>query len=300
MGDPLRRLGFWIVWAGLSLASVAHAMTADEARRFADHLFQRGDYAGAALEYERALFLDPTYADRDAVRLQLSESYRQTKDPGKSIRILEDVLDRHDKAGSKHQAYYSLGRIYYDQKRYVLSETELTEAVSGNPASPFKEKIIYLQSLSRARQHRWEESALTLSGIGDPALTQKWEQHLRSGPKIRKKSPKVSGWLSALLPGSGHIYSGQVSDGIVSFLLNGIFITWTANAFAHHHDATGFVVGFMELGWYSGNIYSGIEAAHRYNRYQEKVFFDTLRGLDYPEEVRKDRKIRINLLSARF
>jgi hypothetical protein len=62
------------------------------------------------------------------------------------------------------------------------------------------------------------------------------------------------------------MYSGEWSNGARSLLLNGIFIfgmVYTANdgqwgAFA--------AITFFEITWYSGSIYGGVDAAHRYNR----------------------------------
>lgn len=81
----------------------------------------------------------------------------------------------------------------------------------------------------------------------------------------RDKSPRVGGWLG-VIPGAGYMYSGEWSNGARSLLLNGIFIfgmVYTANdgqwgAFA--------AITFFEITWYSGSIYGGVDAAHRYNR----------------------------------
>jgi hypothetical protein len=38
----------------------------------------------------------------------------------------------------------------------------------------------------------------------------------------------------------------------------------------------GGILTFFELGWYSGNIYSAVSSAHKYNRERKKEYLDLL------------------------
>jgi hypothetical protein len=68
------------------------------------------------------------------------------------------------------------------------------------------------------------------------------------------------------VPGAGYWYSGEVANGFRSLILNGLFLA--AMAYAAEEDHWGAFAGlaFFEITWYSGSIYGGIDAAHRYNR----------------------------------
>ena len=80
------------------------------------------------------------------------------------------------------------------------------------------------------------------------------------------------------MPGLGYAYSGEWANATRSFLLNGIFI-W-AMAQSAHEDEWGVFAActFLELTWYSGSIYGGIDAAHRWNERQLDEVAVELRG----------------------
>jgi hypothetical protein len=63
---------------------------------------------------------------------------------------------------------------------------------------------------------------------------------------------------------------------MVAFLLNGLTIWAAVEAFDQDLDVLGGVLVALELGWYSGNIYSAVNSAHKYNR---KVRADFRRSL---------------------
>jgi hypothetical protein len=42
----------------------------------------------------------------------------------------------------------------------------------------------------------------------------------------------------------------------------------------------GGILTFFELGWYSGNIYSAVSGAHKYNRNKKKEYLDLLEKED--------------------
>ena len=51
-----------------------------------------------------------------------------------------------------------------------------------------------------------------------------------------------------------------------SFLFNTGMICAACLAFDHDNPALGSVIAFVETGFYSGNIYGSITAAHKYNK----------------------------------
>ncbi len=80
------------------------------------------------------------------------------------------------------------------------------------------------------------------------------------------KSPPMAGLLSGIIPGLGQLYVGRPRDGITAFLVNALFIGATVQAFGKDQDFLGVMLGFVELGWYAGNIYNAANSAHKYNR----------------------------------
>jgi hypothetical protein len=98
--------------------------------------------------------------------------------------------------------------------------------------------------------------------------------------EVPQKSPGMAGVLAAVLPGAGHLYCERYRDAAIAFLLNGAFIWGIVESFEHDNYVVGGILTFFELGWYSGNIYSAVASAHKYNRKMKQEYIDHLeRGL---------------------
>ncbi|MBW2599227.1 MAG: hypothetical protein JRC60_03840 [Deltaproteobacteria bacterium] len=118
---------------------------------------------------------------------------------------------------------------------------------------------------------------------------------------IPHKSPAVAGALAAIVPGAGHLYTQRRRDALVAFLLNGVFIWSAVELFNDEKYVTGGIVTFFELGWYSGNIYSAVSSAHKFNRRTKKDFLQGLRdraSLSYLHD--SDNACNYLMLSMRF
>lgn len=78
------------------------------------------------------------------------------------------------------------------------------------------------------------------------------------------KKPWLGGLLG-LVPGLGYVYSGEYGNAVRSLILNSIFIYGMVDT-ADNGDWGAFgVITFFEITLYTGSIYGGIDAAHRYN-----------------------------------
>jgi hypothetical protein len=113
------------------------------------------------------------------------------------------------------------------------------------------------------------------------ATSQELAIRSQEGERLPYKSPSTAGVLAGVLPGSGHLYCDRYKDGVVAFLLNGLF-TWAAiEAFDNDHEVLGGILGFLELGWYSGNIYSAVNSAHKHNRALKDNYLKSLPELNF-------------------
>ena len=105
-------------------------------------------------------------------------------------------------------------------------------------------------------------------------------QHLAEesldGEQLPRKSPLTAGILSGILPGGGQLYNGRLGDALLSFFLNGLFVTGIVKAIDHRELAVAGVLSFFEAGWYTGNIYGAVNGAHKHNRYAVETFVRNL------------------------
>jgi hypothetical protein len=110
------------------------------------------------------------------------------------------------------------------------------------------------------------------------------------------KSPRIGGLLG-IIPGLGYAYSGEWGNMFRSIFLNGLF-GWAMFECADREQWGLFAVTtFFELTWYTGSIYGGIDAAHRYNQRRLDDAVHELRGDDAP---RLEREARLDVFSLRI
>jgi hypothetical protein len=82
--------------------------------------------------------------------------------------------------------------------------------------------------------------------------------------------------MSALIPGTGHFYTGRFRDGAVALLLNGAFLAAGIEAVSAGNEAAAGLLFFFEAAWYSGAIYGAVNAAQKYNRDTEERWLQSL------------------------
>ena len=124
------------------------------------------------------------------------------------------------------------------------------------------------QGLAHARIRNWREAATTFQNLsGDERYgptASAFAALAKEGERVAWKSPGVAAALG-VIPGVGYWYAGHRQTGIASFLVNGLFVGATIQAFRSDQNL---LCGFMSLftvSWYAGNIYGSALAAQRYN-----------------------------------
>lgn len=268
--------------SALPLAGAASVTDDEVAPRFPfpERLFEQGLYEHAELEYRRAhqlassprsrweaqagvlscLLARKRYADADTygagleaacpddrARLRLSVQRARARallgDPAMSVVHLRQGLGFASKLGED-------------------APSELVLAAR-------RELVLSLVELERYEAAARETESMVEDGLMDPQLV----SALRLAPgAIPKRSPWLTGSLSAVVPGLGQIVAGHHTDGVVAFVLVGAFVAASTMAFVDEEYTVGGVVAFFGLGWYSGNIFGAVNAAHRYNRDARRSF----------------------------
>jgi hypothetical protein len=167
---------------------------------------------------------------------------------------------------------------------------------------------IYYEDLAASSNSRWRDHALrgqVVSALHRKEFdnAERLAQNLSS--EIAKqvteyrqkpaKRPKLGGLLGTV-PGLGYAYSGEYGNAVRSLLLNSLFIWGMVETAQDDHWAVFSVLTFFELTWYSGSIYGGIDAAHRYNRENLTAVGAAIQGSSAP----RPKAASIPLLSIEF
>jgi hypothetical protein len=102
------------------------------------------------------------------------------------------------------------------------------------------------------------------------------KKHLLEYQGISYRYPVLGGILSAVIPGSGQVYSGKYFSGLISLL--GVAAaaagTWYYNEKGNREFT--YSLGFFTLLFYTGNIYAGYNSARGRNLDEEKRYFNRI------------------------
>ena len=206
---------------------------------------------------------------------------------------MEKMLDHAEDAGAVESA------------PLLLLRTKQAEGVRDWVSAADYAEELSIADKKDARLSRWAQGAAASDYLragdaeaargavaGDAAREAAIDRYLAG----HDKSPRIGGLLG-IIPGLGYAYSGEWGNMFRSIFLNGIF-GWAMFECADHDQWGLFAVTtFFELTWYSGSIYGGIDAAHRYNRNRLDTTVRELRGDEAP---RLERDTRLEVFSLRI
>jgi outer membrane protein assembly factor BamD (BamD/ComL family) len=254
---------------------------ADQILGFADALFNAGDYFRAITEYKRFLFLYSTDARAGRVQLQIGLSYQRGQQWDDARQTFERIAQQHPDAAIKAEAAYRVGETSFLQGRYAQAIADLQPVAARYGHTSVGQQARYLLGWSHLRARQWPEAAQTFETIDmtSPLFpsSRALADAAREGEQLPRKSPALAGLMSAVIPGTGHFYTGRWRDGTIALLLNGAFLAAGIEAVSAGNEAAAGLLLFFEAAWYSGAIYGAANAAHKYNRDLEERW---LQGLE--------------------
>jgi tetratricopeptide (TPR) repeat protein len=251
----------------------------EEQFRFAEQTMEKGDYLRAVVEFERFLQFFPEDKKVPKARLLIAQCYLKAKDYESARKILNDAQNVYRGTLVGGKALFLMGESYYEQGLYDEAERYFKGVIAAYPEPELRNSAVYRLGWIQMQTGKWREASETFKdvGAGSSLFPNAQDLSVKSlgGEFLPYKDPTTAGALS-VVPGLGHAYSERYKDGVVAFLLNGLFIWATYEAFHEDQEVLGAILGFVELGFYSGTIYSAVNSAHKYNR---KLKDDFLQGL---------------------
>jgi len=284
-GQPLRSLSviplilLVLLLLPGTLFSAQITIDSDEQFRFAEQTLQKGDYLRAVVEFERFLQFFPEDKKVPKARLLIAQCYLKARDYESARKILNETLNVYKGTLVGGKALFLMGESYYEQGLYDEAERYFKGVVAAYSEPELRNSAVYRLGWIQMQTGKWHEASETFKavGAGSPLFPNAQDLSAKSlgGEFLPYKDPTTAGALS-VVPGLGHVYCERYKDGLVAFLLNGLFIWATIEAFHEDQEVLGAVLGFVELGFYSGTIYSAVNSAHKHNR---KLKDDFLQGL---------------------
>ena len=278
MTDTVNRLILLVVALMLTLPApsrgegVGILLTEEVQLKLGDAFMAEGEYYRAITEYKKLIFLFPASRQVVDAGFRIAMAYYRGEEYESAVRAFAAFQAHHPGSGYAPQAGYYEGMSHLWLNRPEKAESSFSRVVAAYPDSDSGRRALLGKSLIRfdrkdtagcrrqleryladypgdERAHNVSEAITMLDRNREPA----------------QKSPLTAGLLSALIPGSGHVYAGHYGDGITSFFLNGLFIAGTVMSVKQENYAVAGLVGTIGLPFYIGNIHGAANAANRYN-----------------------------------
>jgi hypothetical protein len=221
---------------------------------FAEALLKNQDSYRAATEFMRVIHFFPDSTDLTSKALSgLGRSYASA--------------GRWEDASGAYGALFNLeptmeNRLVYGSALYLAGiHPPAVTILTGGEKTP--ESYRTLATLAWIKSGEKQETPPKL----DAGIVAEYES-------LPQKSPLLAGTLSAVLPGSGHLYVERPKDALLAFAVNSLFIWGTVSAANHGNKEAAIALGAVELVWYSGTISGSVVGAQKWNHRERERFFE--------------------------
>jgi tetratricopeptide (TPR) repeat protein len=269
-----------LIYAALFLASPATLCTAgdgiviteDIQLKLGDAFLSEGEYYRAVTEYMKFLILFPGSRKGDYALFNIGMAYSRGDEHKKAADAFVSVREKYSESALAPAAGFHEGLSYVRLEMPDMAGKAFDRVVKLYPSSWYAPTALLGKSLlllgGRDISGCRKELERFLAEYPDDARGANVREAitlLNQKGELPQKSPLLAGFMSALIPGSGHIYAGHYGDGITSLFLNGLFIAGTVVAIRQENYAVSGIVGVIGLPFYFGNIYGAANAATKWN-----------------------------------
>ena len=253
--------------------------------RYAEQLFESGDYQAARLAYKRLLFYQPDTEFRDVADYRVAQSYYYQNQPERAEHLFREFSVVHPNSPFRFRSQLMIGQLHFDAGVYSLARTTLFELLHSSKDTEVVAAAHYLRGWCYVYTDDWNRAIAELRRV-DTFQTdtphgknaRRLADMLLEKTPLPHKSPQIAGWLSTVVPGSGQLYVGRVKEGVLAAVLGGTFIYLVADAIRERRYVD--CAGISLIGWqfYWGNRVDAQRFASEYNLHRERELIETLKN----------------------
>lgn len=240
-------------------AAGAFAQDTSPTLQLAIDLAKDGDHSGAAVEFRR-LALETQTPDRAGYFWASAVEYGNAMNYESADQLLENAED--EQPGLSTSATILRAQVAIDLKKWAEASFYLESTLTHSNDDMRTWSARQLAAV-KVRQKDIAGAKETLNK--SPARFPEGDAAIQNYAKGRDKNPWTGATLG-LIPGFGYFYAGEWANGFRSMILNGLFLFGMMQTADDEQWGAFAVISFFELTWYSGSIYGGVDASHRYNK----------------------------------
>ena len=239
--------------------------------KFANHLYEQGDYLRAVNEYQRYLYYQPE--DSNKIQYRIALCYRLGGKPEQAIQIFSSFLEKSEDNELISNSYYQIGASYFLMEDYEKTTSYFASSIEHIRDNRLRAESQQLIGLSLLKQQKWLEAEKSFkeilnSDIGEIGRKAKvYNEFALGGRQLPRRSPLLAGLFSTVLPGAGRLYTGRIGDALNSVFIIGVTGWQAYDGFNRDGPSSikGWTLGTICGIFYVGNIYGSAISARVFN-----------------------------------
>lgn len=265
---------------GLSHAGTVIQIDADTQYDFAEQYFSKGEYSRAVDEYKRFVYFFPGDDRVEGAMFQCGMAFYLGRRYADAVASFHAVIDKFFVSELAVKSYFMVSESHVRLNQYDAAVINLHNLITLSKDADVKDEANYRLGWIYVDNALWDKARLYFEKISPPNREkfrlERLSAELAQEARIARKNPTMAGALS-IVPGVGYLYCERYQDALIAFLLNGALIWAAVEAFDNDNPALGALLTFVEVGFYSGNIYGAVGSAHKYNRAKTEQFIENLK-----------------------
>jgi hypothetical protein len=243
-------------------------ITASKQLDFTRSLLEDGEHFRAVGEGRRYLVFFDDCGEVDSARLLVGLSYQRAKQWEEARETFRSLAGSATDA-TGHMARLAFADTLFRQERYQAAAANYKEFADKVSESSYAAYARYRQGFSELLDRRPVVAKQVFLTVPEGSDVSRHSLQLAEATggfdDLPSRSPALAGIMSAIIPGAGQAYTGRWVDGSISLLVNAGFGIAAWQAYQNDLPVVAILVGLFELGWYTGNIFSAVNYAHKYN-----------------------------------
>lgn len=251
--------------------------------RFAEYLYDEGDYLRAAGEFQRYLFAFDSFPPLvDSIFYKIGLCYRLGGNTANAMEYFYKLIDNYPQSPYANYSYHQIALSFHLLGEYEKSNEFIELHLSDISQEHQRFKLKQLKGLNCIRQKKWSRASDFLNDLNNTehdSLTSSLLKFAQEGQQLTRKNKPLAGLFSAIIPGTGKIYCNRPRDGFFSLFTIGLTGWQAYDGFSKDgkHSIRGWTFGTISALFYMGNIYGSVVAAQIYNEEQEEKLLNKLK-----------------------
>ncbi len=255
---------------------------------FAENYFSNKEYFRAIGEYKRFIYFFPEDVRVEQAVYKIGMSYFKARYFKDAINSFKTIINKYEDTDLSTKAYFMISKCYVKLNEAGSAIANLHNLITIRDDMHARDEAYYKICWIYIEMASWEKARLYFGKISeqnkDRYRLKRLSVEIEKETLIQKKNSELAGFLS-IIPGAGFFYCERYQDALIAFLLNGGMICAAYESFDDDNNALGALISFVELGFYAGNIYGAVTAAHKYNKAKTGQFI---------EKLKRNTKVRLS------